>query len=332
MCLTLWGGSSGPIYQGMCFTFGLGALVAPLVAAPFLSNNREFFPFTKDNTTFYNFTSDFNSSSENFGLNSSSVSEEISSNMTNLFSIIGGSNLIITLMFLSIAIISPFEKKKSENEKSEDTKSEHCFLFAVIFLNFVLLFFITGAEIGYAQMLTTHVVKGRLHLPTKVGSYMTSAFWSAFTISRFVCVFLAIKLSHFVLILCDLAITLAGSLVLVLLPSYTWAVWLATVLVGTGVASFFPAAVGWLDSYVHITNKIASVFTVGSSFGEMVLPCVISYFIESFPDVFAYSVLFSAVASVLVVLMLHLILRKREKKETEKKEPQIFVTGTSNST
>ena len=37
MCLELWGQQSAPYMQALHFSFGLGAFIAPLIAAPFLS-------------------------------------------------------------------------------------------------------------------------------------------------------------------------------------------------------------------------------------------------------------------------------------------------------
>ena len=329
ICLTLWGSDSGPFYQALHFTFGLGGLVAPLIAAPFLGNYNDDSAFsTEENSTISNYTSSFsNYSTEEFKFTNFD-SPNSSSQIVYPFSIIGCFGLLVTIMFFSICIISPTEEKRTTNKNAKGKKTSLGFLVTVVFLNFLLLFVETGTEIGYAQMLTTYVVKGKLQLPTSVGSYMTSAFWAAFTVSRLASVFLAIKVSNFVLIIGDLIITLIGSFVLMILASYEWAIWLASVLLGIGIASFFPAAVGWLDTYINVNNKIASFFSVGAAFGEMAIPFTISYYIDTVPDVLIYLVPASSVSSTLVVFILYLILRKREKKSTMP-EPECFVVGSS---
>lgn len=328
--MTLWGSDSGPFYQALHFTFGLGGLVAPLIAAPFLGNyNEDSFSAADDNTTIFNYTSSFSNYSTEYFNFSNLDPQDNSSRIIYPFTIIGGFSLLVTVMFLGVCIISPTEQERSGNKSSKEEKTSMGFLFTVVFLNFLLLFVETGTEIGYAQMLTTYVVKGRLQLPTSVGSYMTSAFWAAFTISRLTSVFLAIKVSNFALIINDLIITLIGSFILLFLASYEWAMWLASVLLGIGIASFFPAAVGWLDTYINVNNKIASIFTVGAAFGEMAIPFTISYYIDTVPDVLIYVVPASSVSSTLVVFILYLILRKREKKCEKKQEPECFVVGSS---
>lgn len=306
----------------------MGGLVAPLIAAPFLGNyNEDSFSAAEDNTAIFNYTSPFSNYSTEYFNSSNLDAQDNSSRIIYPFTIIGGFGLLVTVMFLGMCIISPTEQKRSGNKSSKEEKTSMGFLFTVVFLNFLLLLVETGTEIGYAQMLTTYVVKGRLKLPTSVGSYMTSAFWAAFTVSRLASVFLAIKVSNFTLIINDLIITLIGSFVLLFLASYEWAIWLASVLLGIGIASFFPAAVGWLDTYINVNNKIASIFTVGAAFGEMAIPFTISYYIDTVPDVLIYVVPASSVSSALVVFILYLILRKREKKCVKKQEPECFVVG-----
>ncbi|XP_021924105.1 uncharacterized protein LOC110831913 isoform X2 [Zootermopsis nevadensis] len=45
LCLDLWGRNSGPFMQALHFSFGLGAFVAPLLAAPFLQPSTTTVPF-----------------------------------------------------------------------------------------------------------------------------------------------------------------------------------------------------------------------------------------------------------------------------------------------
>ncbi|GIY85279.1 sodium-dependent glucose transporter 1A [Caerostris darwini] len=164
-------------------------------------------------------------------------------------------------------------------------------------------------------MLTTYVVKGPLKLTSTIGSYMTSVFWGSFAAARFASIFLAIWFSNLQMIIFDIVICITGALILVIFgASDIWAVWLATVLLGVGTASFFPAAVGWTDRYITMTNKIASSFSIGASFGEMVIPYIIGIYINTVPEILTYMVAASSILSVVVILILWLILRKQQDK------------------
>ncbi|XP_054720645.1 LOW QUALITY PROTEIN: sodium-dependent glucose transporter 1-like, partial [Uloborus diversus] len=247
--LNLWGKESAPYYQALHFAFGLGGLLSPLIAAPFLRNYNEL---------------------------------------------------------------------KSENEYSEKDEAKNgkrqnpLFFFAIVGLVFALLFIQTGAEIGYAQMLTPYAVKGKLKLTTATGSYMTSAFWAAFTVSRFLCVFLAIKLTSLTLIIYNFIVTSVAAAILTALSNYEWALWLSSVLYGIGIASFFPAAIAWFETHINVTNKIASIFVCSAAFDELAIPFIVRFNIETTPEVFIYVVPASCVCSGFIVLILYLIFRNKK--------------------
>lgn len=344
LCLTLWKSESGPFFQALHFAFGLGSLIAPLIAAPFLGSYSEDFYAADDSTllnssTIMSTAKDFSSpTTENSTFTSIYNSQFLSLNNSDWidkpskivypFSIIGGIGILVTVMFSITATATPVEKKKAQTRNSDDVKTSVKFLLLVTIFNVLLLFLETGTEIGYAQMLTTYVVKGKLQLSSATGSYMTSAFWASFTITRLISIFFAIKISSFTFILIDLTVALFGSCILLFLSSYEWAMWIATIVLGAGVATFFPSAIGWLNCYINVTNKIASIFIVGASLGGMVIPLGISYYIETFPDVLLYVVPLTVVSCCIVTLILYLILRKKEKK-TVKKEPESIAFITS---
>ncbi|KAF8771541.1 Sodium-dependent glucose transporter 1 like protein [Argiope bruennichi] len=177
----------------------------------------------------------------------------------------------------------------------------------------------TGTEIGYVQMVATYSVKGPLHLTSVTGSYVTSSFWAALTISRFSSIFLAIKFSSLAVIVFDLIIYFAGAVVLQFLAaSREWALWLATVLLGFGVASLFASVITWVERYITVSNKILGLFASGAAFGEMAIPYVIGYFLEKIPEVLSYVVTASCVLSIFLTVILYLILRNKQDKYVEK--------------
>ncbi|KAF8785944.1 Sodium-dependent glucose transporter 1 like protein [Argiope bruennichi] len=312
-CLNLWGKDSGPFYQALHFTFGLGALIAPLIAAPFVGNiDTSDFSFDNKSTIAANTT--LQPAFHNF-LNNSLVDSFEIPPITYAYSAIGGFAIFVTALFLIICIIAPLETQGQQNDESQVRERKLSFVLLIVFLNIILVFVETGTEVGYAQMLTTYVVKGPLQLSPTTGSYMTSGFWAAFSISRFLSVFLAIKFSNLQLIVFDIIISSIGALILLSFgASQVWAVWLATILLGVGIASFFPAAVGWVEKYMTVTNKMASSFCIGAAFGEMIIPFIISTYIDTVPGVLLYTVAASCALSAGVAFIMWLILRNKQDK------------------
>ncbi|GBM16324.1 Sodium-dependent glucose transporter 1A [Araneus ventricosus] len=312
-CLNLWGKDSAPFYQALHFTFGVGALIAPLIAAPFVGN-FDSLDYSFDNSSTVAANTTLQPGFQNY-LNDSFVDNFEIPPITYAYSAIGVFSIFVTALFLIICIISPLETQGQQNDESKVIERKLSFILLIVFLNIILVFVETGTEIGYAQMLTTYVVKGPLKLSPTTGSYMTSGFWAAFSISRFLSVFLAMKFSNLQMIVFDIIVSSIGALVLLSFGgSEVWAVWLATILLGVGIASFFPAAIGWIEKYMTVTNKMASSFCVGAAFGEMVIPFIISIYIDTVPLVLIYTVVASCALSAGVVFIMWLILRKKQDK------------------
>ncbi|XP_055952735.1 sodium-dependent glucose transporter 1A-like [Argiope bruennichi] len=321
-CLNLWGKESGPFYQALHFTYSFGSLLAPLIVAPFLGDyhHESLINGTSSflNETSVEFSSNFNNISTNFNNTSNLHGSEIPS-LTYAYLIMGGYSLVVAVSFLAVCIIAPLDVGISKNETTESKQTNFTFVTIVVMLAFSLLFVETGTEIGYVQMVATYSVKGHLHLTSVTGSYVTSSFWAALTISRFSSIFLAIKFSSLAVIVFDLIIYLAGAVVLQFLAaSREWALWLATVLLGFGVASLFASVITWVERYITVSNKILGLFASGAAFGEMAIPYVIGYFLEKIPEVLSYVVTASCVLSILLTVILYLILRNKQDKYVEK--------------
>lgn len=218
------------------------------------------------------------------------------------YSIVGAFALLVAILDLLISIIFPTEDECCQygEGKKNSEKSFPFILFTVIFTAF-FMFLMTGAEMGYAHTLTTYAVKGTLHVSTTVGSYMTSVFWAVFTLSRLASVFLALKISNLVLLTGDIAVALIAAGILLFFMPNEWVLWLATVIFGIGMASVYAALIGWAGIHINITNKISAIFTVGGAAGEVVVPFITTYFIESIPEIFAYV---TAVTCVLMAILI----------------------------
>ncbi|GBO29400.1 hypothetical protein AVEN_17899-1, partial [Araneus ventricosus] len=175
-CLNLWGKESGPFYQALHFMYGFGSLLAPLIVAPFLGDYHHE-TFTNNTSSLMNET--LRQHPLDYSFNSTNSSEIPS--LTYAYSIIGGFGFLVSISFLVVCIIAPLEVGINKSERTEIKQRGFIFVAIVVILTFLLLFVITGLEIGYAQMLATYSVKGPPRLTPVIGSYLTSAFWAAFT-------------------------------------------------------------------------------------------------------------------------------------------------------
>jgi fucose permease len=84
------------------------------------------------------------------------------------------------------------------------------------------------------------------------------------------------------------------------------ALWLSSALFGLFMASIFPTVLTLAESFIPISGKVATVFVVGASLGELMLPAAVGHmFVNVGAISFAWAItLFSIVSVIVYVLVL----------------------------
>lgn len=302
----------------MWFNYGLGGFIAPLIATPFLVNVNGSFINTNNETILKEQSIGFRS---NFSNNVTSF-PDISDGIPKIiypFTMVGCLALLVSIVELGVFFISPTEERNLKDaDKKDNSDRSLLFMFVTAIFTFLVFFFVSGSQIGYAQTLTIYVVKGKLHLATRIGSYMTSVFWAAVTTARLLSVFISMKISSIKLIIIDVCFMVTASLILLFLVLNDWALWLASVIFGAGNASVYAAIIGWMNNNIIITNKFSAIFSMGSAAGEMVIPFVITYFVNRIPEMFTYVTTAAIVLMTIFLLLLYCMFTKGSKVEENK--------------
>ena len=78
----------------------------------------------------------------------------------------------------------------------------------------------------------------------------------------------------------DLAFCLISIILILLWPGSLTVLWIGTIGLGFGMASFFPSAMIYAGRVMHLSGKITGFFLFGSGGGGMVLPFLIGQLIE----------------------------------------------------
>jgi FHS family Na+ dependent glucose MFS transporter 1 len=142
-----------------------------------------------------------------------------------------------------------------------------------------LFFLYVGAEVGYGNWIYTYSIK--LSLANEVtANYLTSAFWLSFTIGRLAGIPIASRLKPQLIMLVDLLICFASMGVILLWPGSTFVLWIGTLGLGFGMASFFPSAMVMAGQFMHMSGRVTGFFLFGAGGGGMVLPFLIGQMIE----------------------------------------------------
>lgn len=181
---------------------------------------------------------------------------------------------------IALPIVFYVSRLPSSTVSSQASENTNVILdWKLIGLLVILFFFYVGAEVGYGNWIFTYTVK--LGLAKQVtASYLTSNFWLSFTIGRLLGIPIASKFKPQGIMLVDLLFCLISISVILLWPGSLVALWIGTLGLGFGMASFFPSAMVLAGRLMHLSGRVTGFFLFGSGGGGMFLPFLIGQLIE----------------------------------------------------
>lgn len=324
--MRIWGKKGAPYLQALHFAYGCGGFIATVMAAFYLSAEV---PITGDLSLLsgvQNMTTELLSEVSNTtdpGLKITASEPITIPTITFVYTTIGTVAIVACICFIIVYIFSARETDVVDKEEEvKITDPGLCFTIVVVILACLLTGLTSGVEVSFTQMLTSYVVKSSHNMSKSTGSYMTSVYWGAFTTTRALSIALACKVEVKVLLISDMIVSVIA--VLILLTVGTWsplALWFGAALLGIGVASIFPASLSWVEKYININNRIASVFTLVSCVLEMGVPLFISKYLESQPNVLFQFMTAATISVCIMFVILNCILTRKGEKYVQEKAP-----------
>ncbi|XP_064614236.1 sodium-dependent glucose transporter 1A-like [Liolophura sinensis] len=358
----IWGKDVGPYMQAVHFAFGLGGIISPFVAAPFLLSRPEDPSNVTDtsSTPHENLTDGFTLSSiptpyvdnsgdngfnSSFNLtNSTGFSDAVQQTQVHIPYIIIGLLAVLS----SIPFIEMFRSKRAEkrrqslNQGNEEKEKEirHIPLTTCLKATFLVLmgfFYITYAcvEDTFAGFIMTFVVVHLRWSKTK-GTRITSVFWISFSVGRLFAIVISKYLTPWKMLAVDFVLLIVSFLALLLgVESSEAFSWVCTVAVAIAMASIFPSGMTWMDkSIMKISGKVASFLLVCASIGSMANPLLVGYLFENDTPMwfiyllFAHTLACSAIFAVTTLLIWWIGKRWRSRKsraENDQRQPAELV-------
>lgn len=229
---------------------------------------------------------------------------------------VGLFEFVMSLIFLGFLCHNPRDAK-SKQEEGQSTKKISNRPLQGLLIGLMAIFYLlyVGLEVTYGQLVVTFAVHGDLHLAQSTGLMMAVVFWGSFAAMRFASIFFSSGFGPMTMLVLNFVFcTVATVLLSTMASRMETALGVGTALLGIGLASVFPTGILWIERYIHVSNKVAAVFVMGASIGEMVCPLVVYQLMVISPTMLMHSaVVINVLCIVTFVALRWLALRHGEK-------------------
>ena len=271
----------------MHFSYAVGSILGPLLAEPFLSIEKK--SSNSTDSEMMNYPEEVNNSSEiEFDFNANH-SESLKNSTLHEKSVIYvpyliGSFLMILNAVLFITLLIVIRKRVKElrthldeslsdsnavenpttTDKEPGSGNSHSklpgwktYMIVVVALASLCLAFEGGLEINTANYLQTFIVNLPLNVPNKkkTGAFMSSVLNTSFTMSRFIAVFLALKLKTRTMLTINLIVITIGTLLIQFFAtSSLTGLWTGIIIMGFGYSSTWPGIIAFVEERIRVNG------------------------------------------------------------------------------
>ena len=158
-----------------------------------------------------------------------------------------------------------------------------------------------GASLAYGGWVYTYAIEMNLANATNA-AYLTSVFWGALTLGRLAAIPLALRFSPRAILRADYIGAFISLLAMLFWPRSLAAVIITSAGFGFALASIYPTTMTLSGQLMTMSGRVTGLFSIGQSFGAMLIPWLIGQFFETSGPQALTVVLLADMAVALVVL------------------------------
>jgi fucose permease len=301
--LSLWEGrNSSPHVFALHFSFGVGSLLSPILAKPFLSSGNPLQTGTPGPEDVLDMTRATDNYTMEFMDQIHHTPQEYG--VKCLYSIIGAQLVVLFLPLLVFYILerqaeNRLRQTSAEQKTCEDDRLGLRPRLILLAFMFFVYFFSAGLEISFRSYISTFTVS--LGHSRQDGSDITALYYTSFAAVRGMSVIGGIYLSPSAVMWTSLSLCLGGTTLLSAVSSQSFAsLQVGVVLMGAGSACTFAGGLLWLKDVMKISNKVGSVLTVSMNISVQLYCLIIGSVIDDSPMQFMHLMSVSAIALVVM--------------------------------
>ncbi|KAI1290836.1 Major facilitator superfamily domain-containing protein 4B [Halotydeus destructor] len=226
-----------------------------------------------------------------------------------------GCQLFMATVQIVFFFVSPYQKEdrtvmadghQEDSEIIAKPSLPKSYYYTVILSGAILLCFEGGIELNAGSYLQTFAHNVNPNISISEASYLGSGFYAAFAVSRVVNIFLALKLRTVVMIWIDVILIVLGTVIIFLTAATSvTGLWIGVVVMGIGFSSCWPGVFSFVEERISVTDTISGIFNFFTGLHPIAAPFLQGLYIQTFPMIFAYINLVSAITVVLSFIVLH---------------------------
>lgn len=283
--------------------FGIGSMMGPVIAAPFITER----PDQLFSTT---------------GTINNTPSKPVLQihwpyMIASGFSIVNAACLLVVWLASPSTPIhsSRLEPEADEQESSSvRVKGNNRWKNVTIILSMIFMHLYMGLDIAFASFLTTFAVHSDLKLTAVTGAHMTTLYWSMFAFFRIItCFYIKYTGPGGNIIISLIIIMIANIILFPFAGTHALMLWIGSAVFGIGMSSIWACIYSYLEEYFVVSPLVTSFIAVSAMSGELVFPSIISSFVIDFPVIVLWITLVCSLLMVLTFSFIFLICKFRMK-------------------
>ncbi|CAG2174712.1 unnamed protein product [Oppiella nova] len=296
----MWQHNSAPVLQLAKASSGVGMVVAPLLAGPFIKGK-----IVPDNFTLYEFLNKTHSTATgDEAIDDYNQSIERRADLELPFLVGGIANLIIPISmrykYLEEDIdcptggtgMSPDDRRATLHSIKEFTiKKPIVEQSALMKWTFVAL--IATSLSTYGAMENMHLVYSSTYyqlsavqMSASRAADVLSVLNASLTVGKLISTFIALKVKANIMLMYHMVLLAISQAVLYFGRTSQVMVWIGNVLMGFGYSAIWPSYFQFGEDFVGLTDNIAAIFALVSAICPMITPFFFGPLVEENPDIF----------------------------------------------
>ncbi len=335
MVLAMWGRAAASPVHALHFGFGVGAVLAPQLARPFLAPRNDAAGAADANSSAAVTSHDTAIAvTSQPNMTSSTSLPGLESNIEIPYSLSAIYSLLFCVIFLVFYVAGRKERKAFERRQAKIRKEEGSSLGSVkdfmkslspgsctggnvllgsLFFPLLFLYYanVVGGERAYGRFLFSYAIDGDQSFSTQDAAVLNSLFWIGFTSGRGLSAIFAYWFPPIILLAVELAMNIICGIALsawgLTVPGVLWAF---TGLLGLFLSPVFPSGLAWSNLYVEMKGLAITVVYIGASVGAIVYQWVTGYLFDAQgPASLMYVVIGYAITQTVIFALMFLVVR-----------------------